>query len=316
MFCNFCGKEIAEGVAFCPECGANLEQPEVIAEVATEEVVAETVAEEVTEAAEEVLYEESVQEEVVAEESAETEAEETECEAGAESETAEAVFESVYGTDAVLEGEDTVCEEPVKKSNKLLVSIIACAVALAIVLAGIFVVPGLLAGDYEEVAVNYAVAYVQSDLAEASKYSVTDFKAVYESLVAYSCEEYDMTEKEFFEAVAGEYGATISNVDDLLAVAKEDTVSYFEEEYGNYVIDAKVLGTKQMTAEELAEIQTKIADEQADGYPSVYMNIDADKITAGYVVEVELAIKGDVSSESDSEEFSVVKYNGKWKAIS
>lgn len=257
MYCKNCGKEMEEGVGFCPSCGIAVQDtPEVEVTPVTE----------------------------------------------------------------VAEGEapqqNSEVTQPAKKSKKLVIMIVAVAVIAALVVAGIFLVPKLFGGSYEDVAKNYALAYAEADMVEASKYSVNDTEKFYEEMIDYSCEEYGITRDDFFEMLTEQYGVEITSVAQLFEVTKTETQEYFLESYGEYTITATVLGSEKIEAEGLASIKEAIVEDQSADYPSVYTDVNADKITAGYNVEVELTISGTEITDTDSETFTVVKYNGKWKVLS
>ncbi len=301
MFCKNCGIELEDAMAFCPECGVQVETEPVCEEV---ETVVETIQEE--------ACEESVVEEKTAVE-AEPAAENTEefC-----SEAAETIAEQPaeeYGFAPQEFSEETL--PPAKKSNKLFVSIIAAVVMIALVVAGIFVVPKFFGGNYEDVAMNYGLAYAEADLIEASKYSITSYVEAYDKMVDYSCKEYEMTREEFFELLSEQYGEKVANVEQLFAIMMEEAVTYLQEEYGNYTISAKVAETEEMSADSIAELKEYIKEDQGYDYPSMFEGVDAEKISEAYIVDVELTINGTESSDTETQEVTVVKYNGKWKAI-
>ncbi len=206
-------------------------------------------------------------------------------------------------------------QAPAKKSNKILVSIIAVVLMVALVVAGVFVVPKFFGESYEDVAKNYGLAYAEADLIEASKYCLSSYVEAYDKVVDYSCSEYEMTREDFFEVLSEQYGEKITDIDQLFAIMKEEAVTYLQEEYGNYTISAKIAGSEEMSAESITELKEYITEDQGYDYPSMFEGVDADKISAGYIVEVELTINGTESTDTESQEVTVVKYNGKWKAI-
>lgn len=125
MICSNCGKEYADDVKFCTECGTALTAAEAVAEKVAETVeeVKEAVAEEVTEAAETVEeVKEAVAEEVtetvedVKEEVAETA--ETVEEVAEAAETVEEVKEAAETVEEVKEAAEAVAEEVKPKKEK------------------------------------------------------------------------------------------------------------------------------------------------------------------------------------------------------
>lgn len=340
MFCKNCGIELEAGMAFCPECGTKAEA-EVVCEV--EEVPAQ----ETTEAAPEVLQEIPCEEETcvcadvsavpseevcaevdpevcaedVQEVSAETVPEvsaEPAQELCAESEPADVQQETAeYSVDPqetnTYGAEETLT--PAKKSNKLLVCIVAAVVMVALVVAGVFVVPKFFGGNYEDVAKNYGIAYAEADLVKASEYCLCSYVDAYNKMVDYSCEEYEMTREEFFELLSEQSGDKVESVEQLFVIMKEEAVTYLQEEYGTYTITAKVAGTEEMSAVSVEELREYISEDQGYDYPSMFEGVDADKISEGYIVELEVTINGSKSTDTETQEVTVVKYNGKWKAI-
>ncbi len=309
MLCKNCGIELEDTAAVCPECGA---QAEIEAEAACEK--------EVVSAAEEVAAEPSQEE--AGEEPAAEEGTDAETEISAEEDVACADFTaeedtqqdgSEYGFAPEYNAEEA--SAPAKKSNKILISIIAVVVMVALVVAGIFVVPKFFGENYEDVAKNYGFAQAEADLIEASKYCLCSYVEAYDKMVDYSCDEYGMTREEFFEILSEQYGETIADINQLFAAMKEDAVTYLQEEYGAYTISAKIVGSEEMSPEDITELKEYITEDQGYDYPSMFEGVDADKISAGYIVEVELTLSGTKSTDTESQEVTVVKYNGKWKAI-
>ncbi len=295
MFCKNCGTEMEDAMGFCPECGTK-------AEVGTVCEEAETVAEEtVVETAQADAPEETP-----------AEAEQDVC---VEEETDTVLLQPAEEFEFTAQETVQEVQAPAKKSNKLLISIIAGAVMIVLVVAGIFVVPKFLGGNYEDVALKYGLAYAEADLIEASKYTANDFVEGYSKMVDYSCEEYEMTKEEFFELLSEQYGEKVENIEQLFVIMKEEAVTYLQEEYGNYTISGKVVGSEEMLAEEFAQLKEYITEDQGYDYPSMFDGVDADKISEAYIVEVELTINGTENSDTETQEVTVVKYNGKWKAI-
>lgn len=296
MFCKNCGTEMDETMAFCPECGtkAEVESVCVESEVVADEAVVETTQ---TETQEENSVE--VEQDVCVEEETDT-----------------VLLQPAGEVEFNAQEVQQEVQAPAKKGNKLLISIIAGVVMIALVVAGIFVVPKLLGGNLEDIALKYSLAYAEADLVAVSEYTITDFADAYNKMVEYSCEEYEMTEEEFYELLSEQYGEKVDNIDQLFVLMREEAVTYLEEEYGNYTISGKVVGSEEMPAEKLKELTDYIIEDQGYDYPSMFDGIDASKISEAYIVEVELTINGTESSDTETQEVTIVKYNGKWKVIS
>ncbi|MBQ4569433.1 MAG: zinc ribbon domain-containing protein [Ruminococcus sp.] len=296
MFCKNCGIELDDITAVCPRCGAQAEP-----DAACEETAApaqETAAEAVCEA--DVFTQESSAEDV---------------EITCEENILDSQEQNATDFDFTAQEYAESVQAPAKKSKKLLVTIIAIVVMAALVIAGVVVVPKLFGASYEDVAMNYGLAQAEADLIEASKYCLCDYVEAYDKMVDYSCEEYEMTREEFFEVFSEQFGEKVTDINQLFAAMKEDAITYLQDEYGTYKISARVVGSEEMSYESITELKEYIAEDQGYDYPSMFEGIDADKISAGYTVEVELTIKGSKSTDTESQEIAVVKYDGKWKAI-
>lgn len=101
------------------------------------------------------------------------------------------------------------------------------------------------------------------------------------------------------------------DMDDLLDEAEdfsEATVEYFEDEYGdNYKVSYKIEDKKKLSDKKLEGI----AEAMADAY-----DLDEDKFTDGYELELEVTVKGSEDDDDDEMDLTVIKYKGKWYPIS
>lgn len=116
-----------------------------------------------------------------------------------------------------------------------------------------------------------------------------------------------MAPADYWEYMEDEYDM---DVDDMIEEAEEgleDTLDYLEEEYGeNIRVSYKVTKKKKLSDKKLEGI----AEALADAY-----DLDEDKFTEAYELDVEMTIKGSEDDDEDENELTVIKYKGKWYAI-
>lgn len=118
----------------------------------------------------------------------------------------------------------------------------------------------------------------------------------------------DLAPQEYWDWHEDTYNA---DIDDLIEEAEDnfdDMMEYYEEQYGdNIKVSYKVEEKKALSSRKLKGIAEALADKY---------DIDEDKVTAGYELEVEMTIKGSEDDDDDDSEMTVIKYKGKWYAIS
>lgn len=88
----------------------------------------------------------------------------------------------------------------------------------------------------------------------------------------------------------------------------EDRIEYLEDEYGkNYKVTYKIEDKKELSDKKLKGIAEALADKY---------DMDEDKVTAGWELEVELTIKGSEDDDDSEQKLTVIKYKGNWYMIS
>ena len=117
----------------------------------------------------------------------------------------------------------------------------------------------------------------------------------------------DMAPAEYWEWYEDEYDM---DIDDIIEEAEDefdDMMDYYEEEYGDNVrVSYKVKDKKKLSDKKLEGIAEALADRY---------DLDEDKFTEAYELEIEMTIKGSEDDDEDDAEFSVIKYKGKWYGI-
>lgn len=117
----------------------------------------------------------------------------------------------------------------------------------------------------------------------------------------------DMAPAEYWEYMEDEYDL---DIDEMIEEAEEnadDMMDYYEEEYGDNIrVSYKVTKKKELSDKKLEGI----AEALADAY-----DLDEDKFTSAYELDVEMTIKGSEDDDEEENEMTVIKYAGKWYAI-
>ena len=112
---------------------------------------------------------------------------------------------------------------------------------------------------------------------------------------------------EYWEYLEEEYDIEIDDIIDEAEDSFDDMMDYFEDEYGkNIRVTYKVVDKKKLSDKKIEGIAEALADKY---------DLDEDKFTDGYELEVEMTIKGSEDDDTDETEITVIKYKGKWYAI-
>ncbi len=208
-------------------------------------------------------------------------------------------------------------EQPPKKDNKKLITIIACAVAavvvivLAIVLFGGSSTSGEVNSESPEAAVEtYAMGMAEGDVATAYANSLMAVSMDFEEYMEFSAEENGTSLDEMFEMISNMTGEDIGSLSEYLDIAKEKNKENLEAEYGSYDITVDVQKGDKYSNDELEELREEIADRLDDlGFEGV----DVDKIEEACYVEAEMTIEGSEDSDTDTQTFTAINYDGEWK---
>ena len=117
----------------------------------------------------------------------------------------------------------------------------------------------------------------------------------------------DMAPAEYWEYMEDEYDL---DIDEMIEEAEEnadDMMDFYEEEYGDNIrVSYKITKKKELSDKKLEGI----AEALADAY-----DLDEDKFTSAYELDVEMTIKGSEDDDEEENEMTVIKYAGKWYAI-
>lgn len=117
----------------------------------------------------------------------------------------------------------------------------------------------------------------------------------------------DMAPAEYWEYMEEEYDL---DIDDLIEEAEEnadDMMDYYEDEYGDNIrVSYKVTDKKKLSDKKLEGIAEALADDY---------DLDEDKFTEAWELDVEMTIKGSEDDDEQENEMTVIKYKGKWYAI-
>lgn len=117
----------------------------------------------------------------------------------------------------------------------------------------------------------------------------------------------DMAPPEYWEYMEDEYDMDIDDMIDDAEDSMDDMLDYYEDEYGDNIrVSYKVTKKKKLSDKKLEGI----AEALADAY-----DLDEDKFTEAYELDVEMTIKGSEDDDEDETEMTVIKYKGKWYAI-
>ena len=173
-----------------------------------------------------------------------------------------------------------VVQAPAKKSNKKLIAIVAGVVAVIVALILVFG-----GGSYKTPINNYFDAIEKADGAKLQKCSPFAVK---------------------FEKAAGE---SADDIKDDYQESAEFLHEMYAAQYGDdFKITYKIKDKEALDKDELKELQDEINDEIEEED----IDMGKVKITKGYEIEVEVTIKGSDGEDTDDEEFTVVKIDGKW----
>ena len=205
-------------------------------------------------------------------------------------------------------------------SGKKTVKIIAVALAVVIALVGAIVAfsskgkndKSEVSNDsYEDVAKKYAKAKAEFDYKAAFKYAAGDMEQYMEDYFEYISDMQDMTLDEWYEEMEEEYNTKINSVYDVLECQAEETKEEMIDDYGKYKVKVEIVSSKELTELKLKDIID--GDEVLFDYKAVEDYIDTVKIKKGYKVKVKITIDGEDDTDSQTEEYIVVKYKGEWK---
>lgn len=118
----------------------------------------------------------------------------------------------------------------------------------------------------------------------------------------------DLAPEEYWEYLEDEYDVDIDDMIDDAEDSFDDMMDYYEEEYGDNVrVSYKVEDKKKLSDKKVEGIAEALADEY---------DLDEDKFGDAYELDVEMTIKGDDDDDDNDAEITVIKYDGKWYAIS
>ena len=118
----------------------------------------------------------------------------------------------------------------------------------------------------------------------------------------------ELAPQEYWDYLEEEYEVDIDDIIDQAEDSFDDMMDYYEEEYGDNIrVSYKVEDKKELSSRKLKGI----AEALADAY-----DMDEDDFTAAYELDVEMTIKGSESDDDSDAEITVIKYKGKWYAIS
>lgn len=118
----------------------------------------------------------------------------------------------------------------------------------------------------------------------------------------------DLAPAEYWDWYEDEYDADIDDVIDEAEDSFDDMMEYYEEQYGDNIrVTYKVDSKKELSKRKLEGIAEALADKY---------DLNEDKVTAGYELDVEMVVKGSEDEDDTDSEITVIKYNGKWYAVS
>lgn len=161
-----------------------------------------------------------------------------------------------------------------------------CLGVVAGVIVVIVLLSFLLGGGYKSAIDNYIAASFKGKSSAVKKMAPAEYWDYYE-------EKYDTDFDEYLE----DYEDNI-----------EDTIDYLKDEYGdNFKVTYKIEKEKKLSDKKLEGIAEALADKY---------DIDEDKVTAGYELDVEMTIKGSEDDDENETELTVIKYKGSWYLIS
>ena len=204
-----------------------------------------------------------------------------------------------------------------RKTKKIVISIISLLLVVLIVASLVICIIPMMGSSegYEDVAMEYARSYAQGDVLAIGDTSITDLRAFYEAQLESDSGGDAAKKKQFFAEASEYYGKTISNIDEYIAAGIEENKKGITSYYGEYTVETKILSAERMSAETLASLKESIEAEKNTEGLSLFMNVDASKITDGYQVEVEVSIKGTLSESTNPFKCTVVKYDGDWAVV-
>lgn len=171
-----------------------------------------------------------------------------------------------------------------KADKKFLYTVIgiAAGVLVAIVLLSLLIG----GGGYKGAIDNYIAASFKGKSSAVKKMAPAEYWEYYEEKNGEDFDEY------------------LENYEDNI----EDTIDYLKDEYGdNFKVTYKVTKEKKLSGKKLEGIAEALADKY---------DIDEDKVSAGYELDVEMTIKGSEDDDENEVELTVIKYKGKWYLIS
>lgn len=118
----------------------------------------------------------------------------------------------------------------------------------------------------------------------------------------------DLAPEEYWDYLEEEYDVDIDDILDEAEDSFDDMMDTYEDEYGDNIrVSYKVEDKKKLSDKKLEGIAEALADEY---------DLDEDDFTEAYELDVEMTIKGSEDDDDQNAEITVIKYKGKWYAIS
>lgn len=159
-----------------------------------------------------------------------------------------------------------------------------------------------------------AMAYVQAQIMADSETLFPLFAYDYEAAEHARLAKTFGSEENIFAAVSRQEGADIQSWNDYYRLARERAEQRLKDRYGdNYSLTVRAIEQKEMEAATVSEHTARLMN-----YVFTKDFVDTTKLAEvkeGFIVTVELKVKGKADESERTYDIPVVKYDGQWKVV-
>ena len=196
-----------------------------------------------------------------------------------------------------------------KKLNNKSIGVIACAVALVVVIIvaiNIFSV----GNNPKKILKNYMTASLSQDFNTITKYSAYDFN----NLIKEMYTSQGLTEKEFLRELEKQTG--FKSIKDIFNNLSKEAVTELKKEFGsNYKVSFEIIDSSPLKKSDITSSIDNLSSffDRNDYNGSKIIKLD--RITEMVEYDIEVTIKGNKDEDTANITFVMVKVGGKWRVF-